>query len=58
MNQAYHEAEYYCTHIARAPRFDGKFFVAVKTTMFDLDTDSMDIAHDLRQDKKLKALLA
>lgn len=29
----YNEEEFYRAHLARDPRFDGKFFVAVKTTM-------------------------
>jgi AraC family transcriptional regulator, regulatory protein of adaptative response / DNA-3-methyladenine glycosylase II len=33
MKKTYSEKEYYQAHLARDPRFDGKFFVAVKTTM-------------------------
>ncbi len=32
MNQAYDQKEFYRAHLARDPRFDGRFFVAVKTT--------------------------
>lgn len=33
MKKTYREEEFYRAHLARDPRFDGKFFVAVKTTM-------------------------
>ncbi len=33
MTFTYDRQEYYRAHLARDPRFDGKFFVAVKTTM-------------------------
>ena len=33
MNLTYDKKEFYRAHLARDPRFDGKFFVAVKTTM-------------------------
>ncbi len=33
MKTLYTNQEYYRAHLARDPRFDGKFFVAVKTTM-------------------------
>ncbi len=33
MNTDYDKKEFYRAHLARDPRFDGKFFVAVKTTM-------------------------
>ena len=33
MNLIYNKEEFYRAHLARDPRFDGKFFVAVKTTM-------------------------
>ena len=32
MNLNYNQKEFYRAHLARDPRFDGKFFVAVKTT--------------------------
>lgn len=32
MNVSYSKKEFYRAHLARDPRFDGKFFVAVKTT--------------------------
>lgn len=32
MNLSYDKKEFYHAHLARDPRFDGKFFVAVKTT--------------------------
>lgn len=33
MKIAYDKKEFYRAHLSRDPRFDGKFFVAVKTTM-------------------------
>lgn len=33
MNIAYNKHEFYRAHLSRDPRFDGQFFVAVKTTM-------------------------
>jgi AraC family transcriptional regulator of adaptative response / DNA-3-methyladenine glycosylase II len=33
MNDIYDKNEFYRAHLAKDPRFDGKFFVAVKTTM-------------------------
>ncbi len=33
MKMTYKKEEFYRAHLARDPRFDGKFFVAVKTTM-------------------------
>jgi AraC family transcriptional regulator of adaptative response / DNA-3-methyladenine glycosylase II len=33
MNSVYHKEEFYRAHLARDSRFDGQFFVAVKTTM-------------------------
>lgn len=33
MKLTYNKEEFYRAHLARDPRFDGKFFVAVKTTM-------------------------
>ena len=33
MSLNYDKEEFYRAHLARDPRFDGKFFVAVKTTM-------------------------
>jgi len=33
MNLAYDKEEFYRAHLARDPRFDGQFFVAVKTTL-------------------------
>jgi len=33
MKMIFNEEEFYRAHLARDPRFDGKFFVAVKTTM-------------------------
>lgn len=33
MNLTYDKEEFYRAHLARDPRFDGQFFVAVKTTM-------------------------
>jgi methylphosphotriester-DNA--protein-cysteine methyltransferase len=33
MKMTFNEEEFYRAHLARDQRFDGKFFVAVKTTM-------------------------